>query len=304
MSSKALIFGVLGLAYTLLSLIDKNEYLISIAKKLDIILPDYAKSITLLIFEKHTLTTAILILLIFLAVTIISLLILIKIPPSPAIKITNKVSIKKIKTLEKVNILSYFGSITDIKNKKNVQVIVTSENSNLELASISSTSMSGRVREMATTKDIDGNITSDPLNEEIIKYKENKRTTSFALGTCVSSTSTELEKYGVEKVIHAVSINKNNDNTIDYSDSAIEKIISYSIRNCIEKSFDSLFIPIFGIGSAQQLPEELIDKQLKSLKLVLDNEINNITKPLNIYLGVYRELDYLHLRRSMAKIFG
>lgn len=98
---------------------------------------------------------------------------------------------------------------------------------------------------------------------------------------------------------------KNNDNTISCDSSAIRKIISYSIGKCINNSFESIFIPIFGIGSAQQDPTYLINDQLESIKSVLDCELMNApsTLSMNIYLGVYRELDCLFLKKSAIKTF-
>lgn len=115
-------------------------------------------------------------------------------------------SLDKIINYKNVNIFSFFGSIEDISN---IQVIVTSENSDLELASFSSTSISGRVRNMASSKDDVGNVISDPLYENIYIFKsKHNKYNDFNLGTCIPSQPFKLQNHGVKCVIHAVAIKK------------------------------------------------------------------------------------------------
>lgn len=264
------------------------------------ILPDYVSGFLLSLKGKGALVTVI-IATIELVFLLFLFFIFMKTPSSPKNKIVNELNITKIINYEKVNIFSYFGSIEDARE---IQVIVTSENSDLELASLSSTSISGRVRNMASSKNEVGNVISDPLYENIVDFKRKyNKYNDFNLGTCVQSRPLELKNYGVKCVIHAISIKKNIDNTISCDVSALRKIISYSIKHCIDNSYESIFIPIFGIGSAQQEPTDFINKQLESLKSVLDQELMNITSSLNIYLGVYRELDCLYLKKSSIKFF-
>lgn len=267
------------------------------------LLPDYITTLLQSFKGKGALIATILAL-IELAILMLLIFISIKTHSSLKNKIVNELCIDKIIKYNEINILSYFGSIEDISD---IKVIVTSENSDLELASLSSTSISGRVRKMASSKDDVGNIISDPLNEKIFDFKnKNEKYNDFNLGLCIPSKApSKLQEHGVEFVIHAITIKKNNDNTISYDNFAIKKIISYSIKHCIANSLESIFIPIFGIGSAQQDPAILINKQLESIKSVLDYELTNATPTitLSIYLGVYRELDCLFLKKSLLKIF-
>ncbi|HBX9960891.1 TPA: hypothetical protein MIM74_15710 [Klebsiella variicola] len=266
------------------------------------LLPDYVSAFLVSLKGKGASITIILAL-IELIILLFLFFIFMKTPTSPKNKIVNELSLDKIINYKNVHIFSFFGSIEDISN---IQVIVTSENSDLELASFSSTSISGRVRNMASSKDDIGNVISDPLYENIVRFKKkHNKYNDFNLGTCIPSQPLTLQKHGVKCVIHAIAIKKNGDNTISYDDLAIKKIISYSIEKCIKNSFESIFIPIFGIGSAQQAPTYLINKQLESIKSVLDCELMNTpsTLSLNIYLGVYRELDCLFLKKTAVKTF-
>ena len=282
--------------YWLIEYVPFSDYL----GKIMPILPDYISAFLLSLKGKGVVITSTLIA-IELVIILFLFFIFMKTNSLSKNKIVNELSTTKIISYGKANILSYFGSI---EGTRGIQVIVTSENSDLELASFSSTSISGRVRNMASSKNQLGNITSDPLYENIINFKnKNKKQNDFNLGTCITSQPLELQKYDVKCVIHAVAIKKKSDNTIYYDNLAIRKILSYSIKYCIDNSFDSIFIPIFGIGSAQQDPTDFINKQLESLKSVLDSELMNTTSTLNIYLGVYRELDCLYLKKSSIKMF-
>ncbi len=266
------------------------------------LLPDYISAFFVSLKGKGASITIILASIEFI-VLLFLFFIFIKKPVSPKSKIVNKLSLDKIIKYKNINVFSYFGSIEDISN---IQVIVTSENSDLEIASLSSTSISGRVRNMAASKNDIGDVIRDPIYENIARFKKkHNKNNNFNLGICIPSQPSELQKYGVECVINAVAIKKNNDNTISYDDFAIRKIISYSIDHCIKNSFKSIFIPIFGIGSAQQAPTCLINKQLELIKSVLDHELTNTqsTFSLDIYLGVYRELDCLFLKKSTIKMF-
>lgn len=226
---------------------------------------------------------------------------LIKTPSLSQRKIVNKLSISKIISYGKVNLNSYFGSIKEIRN---IEVVVTSENSELELASLSSTSISGRVRYMAALKDELDDIVQDSLYENVKNYKVSKnKSRDFKLGTCIVSPPFELVKYDVKCVIHAVSVQKKDDNSIAQDDYATKKILSYVINHCIENSYSSVFIPIFGIGSAQGDVKESVLAQLDSLKKIIDNEMERYNSRLDVYLGVYRELDDLMLKKTLVSTF-
>ena len=169
------------------------------------LLPDYVSALLLSLKGKGASITIILA-----SIELIGLLFLffifMKMPASSKNKIVNEVSVDKILSYRNINIFSYFGSIEDTRD---IQVIVTSENSDLELASFSSTSISGRVRNMASSKDDVGNVISDPLYENIVRFKRaHNKYNDFNLGTCISSQPLKLQKHGVKRVIHAIAIKK------------------------------------------------------------------------------------------------
>lgn len=232
---------------------------------------------------------------------ILFLFLFIKTPPFPQKKITNELLITEITKYKNLTISSYFGSIHHVRN---IQLIVTSENSDLDLASTSSTSISGRVRLMASTRDAIGRIINDPLYDNISNFKKSYgKNNDFKLGTCIPSQPFELDKRGVKCVMHAVSIKKNNDNTIYSDKDSIKEILLKSLNHCIDNSYNSIFIPIFGIGSAQQDYAKSIRSQLSSLKSVLDDDLTHPIISIHLYLGVYRELDDLFLKKTTMEIF-
>lgn len=281
--------------YILIKYIPQLEFL----DKLIYLLPDSAQYLLGLLAEHKTL-----LIIIILVVEIIAMIISFVLAMNINIKqinINNDLIIDEIVKYNNFNIISYFGSI---KNVKDIDVIVTSENSDLDLASLSSTSISGRVRYMASKKNDIGDVIEDTLLNNINKYKKEKnKNNDYKLGTCIISLPFELENQGVKCIIHAVSIKKNSDNTIYCDKDAIKSIINYSIGHCVNKKFNSIFIPIFGIGSAQRDSIKSINLQLEQLKIVLDNMSVSITRDLDIYLGVYRELDDLYLKKTAFRMF-
>ncbi len=169
------------------------------------LLPDYVSAFLVSLKGKGASITIILAL-IELIILLFLFFIFMKTPTSPKNKIVNELSLDKIINYKNVNIFSFFGSIEDISN---IQVIVTSENSDLELASFSSTSISGRVRNMASSKDDIGNVISDPLYENIVRFKKkHNKYNDFNLGICIPSQPLTLQKHGVKCVIHAIAIKK------------------------------------------------------------------------------------------------
>ncbi|WP_392440370.1 hypothetical protein AABD61_08350 [Edwardsiella piscicida] len=198
---------LLTILYLSIDYIPPSNYL----SKLIQILPDWGNNLFTNL-KKHGHLIAYVLLGIELVALRVLFTLYIKTPPLQKRKIVNDLTIEKIAKYERVNILSYFGSI---EKTKGIKVVVISENSDLDLASLSSTSISGRIRNMSAQRNNSGDIIHDWLNENITSFKENAgRYNNFDLGTCVEFPSPELHKYGIEYIIHAASIKKNNDNTI------------------------------------------------------------------------------------------
>jgi O-acetyl-ADP-ribose deacetylase (regulator of RNase III) len=189
----------------------------------------------------------------------------------------------------------YIGSVTNISG---IDVVVTSENTDLNLGSISGTSVSGRIRKLAAEKDGNENLIKDHLFDHIQYWKNNQNSLGpYNIGTCVFSPPFNAQVRGVKSIINAVAVKKNHHNTFSIDFVAIENIIEKSISHCISEGFESIFIPVFGLGSGGLSPDKCIDITVKSVI----KQLNKTDNELRAFIGVYREEDSLALLKSISK---
>jgi O-acetyl-ADP-ribose deacetylase (regulator of RNase III) len=189
----------------------------------------------------------------------------------------------------------YLGSVTNISG---IDVVVTSENTDLNLGSISGTSVSGRMRKLAAEKDSNENLIKDHLFDHIQGWKSNQNSLGpYNLGTCVFSPPFNAQMHGVKSIVNAVAVKKNHHNTFSIDYVAIDNIIEKSITHCISEGFESIFIPVFGLGSGGLSPDKCIDITVRSVI----KQLNKADNELRAFIGVYREEDSLALLKSISK---
>ncbi len=189
----------------------------------------------------------------------------------------------------------YLGSVTNISG---IDVVVTSENTDLNLGSISGTSVSGRIRKLAAEKDSNENLIKDHLFDHIQSWKNDQSSLGpYNLGTCVFSPPFNAQRHGVKSIVNAVAIKKNHHNTSSIDYVAIDNIIEKSIDHCISEGFESIFIPVFGLGSGGLSPDKCIDITVKSVI----KQLNKADNELRAFIGVYRDEDSLFLLKSISK---
>jgi O-acetyl-ADP-ribose deacetylase (regulator of RNase III) len=185
-----------------------------------------------------------------------------------------------------------------VTNISGIDVVVTSENTDLNLGSISGTSVSGRIRKLAAKKDITENLLKDHLFDYIQDWKNNQNTLGpYNLGTCIFSPPFNAQLHGVKSIVNAVAVKKKHHNTFSIDYVAIDNIIEKSITYCVTKWFESIFIPVFGLGSGGLSTEKCIDITVKSVI----KQLNKTDYVLKVFIGVYREEDCLALLKSIAK---
>lgn len=185
---------------------------------------------------------------------------------------------------------AFCGSITQISD---IDIVVTSENTDLNLGSPTGTSVSGRIRSLAATRSPTGTITKDNLGDFILQWKAvNQQTDNFPLGLCIECGQPyAAASKNIKTIIFAVAIRKNQDGTSTIDDRAISQIISYAVDTAIRKNQKSVFIPIFGLGSGNTAQARAIASTTNAVKA----ELLRTNESLDIYLGVYRidDLDQL-----------
>lgn len=189
----------------------------------------------------------------------------------------------------------YLGSVTEISD---IDVIVTSENSELNLASTKSPSVSGRVRKLASEMDAFGNMVDDPLFDFVQDWKKSHgKLNDFNLGLCIFSPPFNSAKVGIQSIINAVSIQKNEQNEYTLSEEAINSVIKQVLNHCRQNSYASVFIPVFGLGSGNIKPDDAVELCVSSIC----KNLKQFTYSIKVYIGVYRVTDSSRVLKSISK---
>jgi hypothetical protein len=176
----------------------------------------------------------------------------------------------------------YCGSVLAISN---IDVVVTSENRDLHLGSISGTSVSGRIRRLAASFNSDGTLCEDHLLSQINQWKSTQpHSGPFRLGQCIVSLPFNAAHLGIKSIIHAIAIEKRGSGSNLIEESANRDVIDFVISHCKANQYSSFFIPIFGLGSGGLSRDDAIPKTLTPLI----ERLRAANTPLEVYVGTYR----------------
>lgn len=184
----------------------------------------------------------------------------------------------------KADVHIFCGSVVQLRN---VDVAVSSENQNLNLGSLSGTSVSGRLRRLAAEVDEHGRLQFDYVDEKVREWKrEQGHGGPYSLGTTIALHPPRLAEHGLVVHLLAVSLNKaDGGNRID--ESANRRIIESALEVCSAEGYSSLFIPVFGLGSGKIDRTTAINAFVPPLVACL----RTYDQSLDIYVGTYRISD-------------
>lgn len=203
--------------------------------------------------------------------------------------------VHKVGRVGEATVYSFCGSVRMIRN---VSVVVTSENQNLTLGNPNGTSVSGRVRDLAATKDAAGAIIVDNLQDFVEHWKNAQpHRGPYELGLCIPAPAFSATNRGIESVVLAIALFVGDDGKNQVNEVAIDRIIAFAIRHCDENSYNSLFIPTFGLGNGRLPARERMDATVAPLVAQLrDSDVQ-----VDIYVGTYRLVDSMRLVASMTR---
>ena len=194
------------------------------------------------------------------------------------------------------NVYCYCGSILATSN---IDVVVTSENCDLDLGSINGTSVSGRVRRLAATFNSDGTLNNDPVFDSISKWKSKQAHAGpYILGMCVTTPSFNAIHKGIRSIINGVALNKHDSGINHIDESANRKIIDYALNHCRNENLSSIFIPVFGLGSGGISKDEAVSKTLYPLVDIL----KQLSFSFNVYVGTYRISDAARVATQLLRM--
>ncbi len=191
--------------------------------------------------------------------------------------------------LGNANIHCYNGDITEISE---ADIVITSEDTGLELGSLTGTSVSGRIRKLAATRHKTHEIKKDNLSDFVADWKsQSGKMSNFELGTCILCPPFEAASNNIKKIITAVAIQKNQDKTATIETRALVKIIKFAFDAAEKENLRSIFIPVFALGSGNLSPEETISSTINSIK----SAYGSSSTEFEIYIGTYRDSDLVEL---------
>ncbi|WP_230203273.1 macro domain-containing protein [Parafrankia discariae] len=196
---------------------------------------------------------------------------------------------------------------------RDVDVVVSSENTYLEMAKTFRTSLSGSLRNAAARRDAVGGLVEDVLQDELREWlRRNGRTgLSVAPGVVVPTSSGELAKHGIRRVYHAaVAEPRPFSNGYDVSPGALQR----AVRNVFllaradpeRPPLRSVCLPLLGAGRAGLEPATSFGLIWRALLDELDEparwEVHLLTRSEMGAAAVIRGLEIGAPSRSQARL--
>lgn len=188
------------------------------------------------------------------------------------------------------NPVKQIGYITgNIRNIKNVDVWVNSENTNMQMARPFERSISATIRYEGAAKNEAGHITEDTIANALQKATGGQEVMQ---GKVISTTAGELEKSNkVKRIFHAASV-------VGQPGEGYKLInnVTQCIRNALKRAdeltdveVNSILFPLMGTGTirmnAQEMADQLVDAAVCYLEENPDSKINKV------YFLAYTEQD-------------
>jgi O-acetyl-ADP-ribose deacetylase (regulator of RNase III) len=160
------------------------------------------------------------------------------------------------------------GSLRDVRD---IDVIVSSENTDLQPARYYDRSMSGTLRYLDAEKKSDLRVRRDAYLEsmEAAKHREDVRL-PVLVGAVLPASTTGLKAQGVKYVFHAALV----EGYVDDGYSAKEEAIQPGIERCFElfselgkrKRLESMLFPVFGGGTGGLGPDQIAKHMIPAIQ--------------------------------------
>jgi O-acetyl-ADP-ribose deacetylase (regulator of RNase III) len=155
------------------------------------------------------------------------------------------------------------GDVRHINMADNVHVLVSSENTDLQLARYYDPSVSGTLRYLDAEKDQGGRVLRDALDERLkATIRQHGIELPVMAGTVIALETTRLAERGIKYVFLAATVRG------DGPGAGYSAVVDSEIENCIRECFRefdrraaqaslcSILFPIFGAGTAKKDPEQ------------------------------------------------
>jgi len=153
----------------------------------------------------------------------------------------------------------------DVRYIKNIDVVVISENTDLQLARFFDPSVSGTVRYLDAERGVGGRVLNDALDAKLKALIQQENVTLPVWpGTVIVMPTTGLSQQGIRYLFMAATVRGEG---VGSGYSAVgQSEVENCIRECFqrfdelaqEKQIRSILFPVFGAGTAKQDPEQAV----------------------------------------------
>lgn len=190
----------------------------------------------------------------------------------------------------------------DLQNVNHADIWVSSENTNMQMARFYDRSISAVIRYMGATKDERGNVTSDFIAIELAKVMGDATIVEPATVLITSSGEELRKKNNVKLLFHVAAVQ--GEIGCGYSPiRTIEACITRSLQRADsdqlkESKLKSILFPLFGTGTGNGDPEEIIGKLLQAAVSYI--EANCDSRLETVFFVVSNQI-YLEICRSILE---
>jgi hypothetical protein len=153
----------------------------------------------------------------------------------------------------------------DVRHVSNIDVVVSSENTDFQVARYYDPSMSGTLRYLDAERGMDGRVVRDALDERLkALIKQYNIQLPVMSGTVLPMSTTGLVARGIKYVFLAATVRG------DGPGAGYSAVVQSEIENCIRECFrrfdelarveqlESILFPVFGAGTAKQDPAQVV----------------------------------------------
>jgi len=195
----------------------------------------------------------------------------------------------RLKSNRKKRICLLTGNIRDIRD---IDVWVSSENTNMQMARFYDRSISGTVRYLGAKKDTAGNVTADTIALELsAKLGGN---TSVQPATVLATESGELIRtHNVKKLLHVAAVQGQAGagyRPIDRIHDCVTNTLSAIDSDLKEFGLKSVLLPLFGTGTGQGNLTQIVGPLLNSAVYYLEQNKHSRIELINFLCWFDTEL--------------
>jgi len=167
-----------------------------------------------------------------------------------------------------------------VEELRDVDLIVSSENTYFEPARVFTTTLSGQLRNAAASRDASGMIIRDTIAEELAAWVQRHARPGNPVepGVVAATSPGELARRGVRRILHAaVAVPRRGSNGYDVPETGVVRAIQRCFElaraeRASEPSVDSLSIPLFGAGDGGLDAEASFSRLWPALQMELRDD--------------------------------